>query len=123
MKRIDDTLARYDPMEAVAQITETTGLDVKTVTLILEGELDYLGCLGLLDDAEMDEANRSDISELRRANADVVEASAGEYNPDLAVSFIQRNRGIDKETIARVLEANYRYMDERGFLDEDWGEE
>ena len=39
-----------------------------------------------------------------------------------AVSFIQRNRGIDKEVIARILAANYTFMDERGFLDDDWGE-
>ena len=123
MKRIDDTVARYDPLEAVAQISEATGVDIKTVALVLEGELDYLACLGLLDDSEIDEDARREIAELRGANADVIEASEGEYSSEAAASFIQRNRGIDKQTIGQVLDANYRFMEERGFLDEDWGEE
>ena len=122
MSHLDDTVARYDPMEAVSQITQMTGLDVKTVALVLEGEIDYMGCLGLLDESELDEDAKSELSALRRENADVIEASDGEYDADLAASFIQRNRGIDKETIARVLDANYRFMEERGFLDEEWGE-
>jgi len=123
VKHIDDTVARYDPLEAVAQISEATGVDIRTVALVLEGELDYLACLGLLDDSEIDDDARGEIAELRRANADVIEASEGEYTTEAAVSFIQRNRGIDKQTIAGVLDANYRFMEERGFLDEDWGEE
>ena len=39
----------------------------------------------------------------------------------MAVSFIQRNRGITKEVIARILAANYAFMEERGLLDDDWG--
>jgi len=121
--KFDDTVARYDPMEAVIEIAEATGLDVKTVALVLEGEMDYLACIGLLDDSGADEGARHEIEALARANADLVEASEGEYDVEAAVSFIQRNRGIDKETIERVVEANYRFMEERGFLDEGWGEE
>jgi hypothetical protein len=123
VKRIDDTVARYDPLEAVSQISEATGVDVKTVAQVLEGELDYMACLGLIDDSEIDDDARKEISELRGANADVIEASEGEYATEAAISFIQRNRGIDKQTITRVLDANYQFMEERGFLDEDWGEE
>ncbi|GAB4285306.1 MAG: hypothetical protein Kow0092_39410 [Deferrisomatales bacterium] len=123
MRRLDDTVARYDPMEALEQISEATGLDPRVVADVLEGEIDYLGCLGLLDEAGMDEAARQEIEELRRENADILDATEGEYDAAAAAAFIQRNRGVDKDTIARVLEANYRFMDERGFLDEDWGEE
>jgi len=121
--KLDDTIARYDPMEAVIEIADATGVDVKTVALVLEGEMDYLACLGLLDDSEVDEAGRHEIGALAQANADLVEASEGEYEPEIAVSFIQRNRGIDRETIERVVDANFRFMEERGFLDEDWGED
>jgi hypothetical protein len=123
VSRLDDTVARYDPLEAVAEISGATGVEVRTVALILESELDYLGCLGLLDDGDLDEAARQEIEDLRRENADVIAASDGEYDAEIAVSFVQRNRGIDKETIARVLEANYHFMEERGFLDEEWGEQ
>ena len=121
--KLDDTIARYDPMEAVIDIAGATGVDVKTVALVLEGEMDYLACLGLLDDSEVDEAGRHEIETLSKANVDLVEISEGEYDPEVVVSFIQRNRGIDKETIERVVEANLRFMEERGFLDEDWGDE
>ncbi|MDW7711004.1 MAG: hypothetical protein SCH98_11045 [Deferrisomatales bacterium] len=120
--RREDTVARYDPLEAVIEISEATGVDVRTVAAILEGELDYLGCLGLLEEGEVDEAGRAELDALKRSSADLLEASDGEYHLDAAVSFIQRNRGIDKDTIERVVDANYRFMEERGFLDEDWGE-
>jgi len=121
--KLDDTVARYDPMEAVIEIAGATGVDVKTVALILEGEMDYLACLGLLDDSEVDDAGHHEIAALSKANADLLEASEGEYDQDVAVSFIQRNRGIERETIERVVDANFRFMEERGFLEEDWGED
>jgi hypothetical protein len=119
---MDDTVARYDPVEAILEIADATEVDLKTVAQVLEGEFDYMGCLGLLDEEGMDEAARQEIEVLKRENTDILETSEGEYETDAAVLFIQRNRGIDKETIGRVLEANYRFMDERGFLDENWGE-
>lgn len=119
---LDDTIARYDPLEAVMQISDSTGVDVRTVATVLEGEMDYLGCLGLLDESDVDEASRAELDGLKRANADLLEASDGEYHLEAAISFIQRNRGIEKDTIERVVEANYRFMEERGFLDEEWGE-
>jgi len=119
---LDDTVARYDPLEAVIEIADATGVDVRTVATILEGEMDYLGCLGLLDETDVDEAGQAELEGLKRANGDLLEASDGEYHLDAAVSFIQRNRGIEKELIERVVEANYRFMEERGFLDEEWGE-
>ena len=122
IRPLDDTVARYDPMEAIDQITRATGIEPRTVANILEGEFDYMGCMGLLDEEGMDETARQQIEALRGENGDILEASEGEYETGAAVLFIQRNRGIDKETIARVLEANYRYLDERGFLDEEWGE-
>jgi hypothetical protein len=122
VKPLDDTVARYDPMEAIEQICELTGVEPKTVANVLEGEFDYMGCIGLLDEDGMDETARQEIEGLKRDNVDILEASEGEYETGAAVFFIQRNRGIDKDTITRVLEANYRYLDERGFLDEEWGE-
>lgn len=121
-KPLDDTVARYDPMEAIEQISHATGIEAKTVANVLEGEFDYMGCVGLLDEDGMDETARQEIEALRRENADILEAGEGEYETGVAVLFIQRNRGIDKETVARVLEANYRFLSERGFLDEEWGE-
>jgi hypothetical protein len=121
VSRLDDTVARYDPLEAVNQIAEATGVDARTVAQVLEGEIDYLACLGLLDETDMDEAAHLEVEGLRRDNADLLDASEGEYDTVSAAVFIQRNRGIEKEVIARVLEANYRFMDERGFLDEEWG--
>lgn len=121
-KPLNDTVARYDPLEAIQQISRSTGFEAKIVANVLEGEFDYMGCIGLLDEEGMDETARQEIEGLKRDNTDIVEASEGEYETGAAVLFIQRNRGIDKETIARVLEANYRFLDERGFLDEDWGE-
>jgi hypothetical protein len=118
----DDTVARYDPHEAVSSIAAETGVDDRTVALILEGEIDYLGCIGMLDEAELDDDTRREIAGLRQENTDILEASTGEYDAATAVAFIQRNRGIDKDTIRHVLEANFRFMDERGFLDDDWGE-
>lgn len=118
---MDDTVARYDPVEAIVEIAQATEVDMKTVAQVLEGEFDYMGCLGLLDEEGMDDASRQEIEALKRENSDILGASDGEYETDTAVLFIQRNRGIDKETIATVLRANYRFMDERGFLDEDWG--
>jgi hypothetical protein len=119
---MDDTVARYDPVEAILEIANATDMDMKTVAQVLEGEFDYMGCLGLLDEEGMDDSSRQEIESLKRENADILEASEGEYETDAAVLFIQRNRGIDKESIARILQANYRFMDERGFLDEEWGE-
>ncbi len=121
MSRLSDTVARYDPWEALAQIADATGIEARTVAQILEGEVDYLACLGLLDEEDMDEEARQEVDNLKRSHADLLEASPSEYEGAVAVAFIQRTRGIDKETIERVLEANYRFMDERGFLDEDWG--
>ena len=121
--KLDDTVARYDPLEAVIDIAAVTGVDVKTVAIVLEGEMDYLACLGLLDDSEVDDAGRHEIEALSKANADLLELSDGEYDAEVAASFIQRNRGIDKETIEQVVGANLRFMEERGFLDEDWGDE
>ena len=120
---MDDTVARYDPMEAVEEIAATTGLDVRTVASVLEGEIDYLSCLGLLNESGLDEAARNEIEALRAENADLFELSSGEYDMDVAVSFIQRNRGIEREIIARVLEANLEFMDRRGLLDEEWEED
>ena len=122
MTHLDDTVARYDPLEAVMQIADTTGDDERVVAQVLEGELDFLGCLGLIDATAMDEESQQEIHALCHDNADLVEFSDGEYDTDIAVSFIQRNRGIGKEVIARILAANYAFMDERGFLDDDWGE-
>lgn len=119
---MDDTIALYDPVEAIAEISEATQVDPRTVAQILEGEFDYLGCLGLLDETTMDAEQRQEIDSLRRGNEDILSITEGEYEPEAAVLFIQRNRGIDKETIGRVLQANFRFMDERGFLSEDWGE-
>ncbi|MBI5015769.1 MAG: hypothetical protein HZB55_09810 [Deltaproteobacteria bacterium] len=119
---MDDTVARYDPVEAILEIAQATDVDMKTVAQVLEGEFDYMGCLGLLDEEGMDDASRQEIETLKRENVDILEVSEGEYETDAAVLFIQRNRGIDKETIGRILQANYRFMDERGFLDEEWGE-
>ena len=119
---LDDAVARYDPLEAVVEIADATGVDVKTVATVLEAEFDYLGCLGLLDDADLDDEGQAELEFLKRSNADLLDASEGQYDQDAAVSFIQRNRGIEKEVIERVVAANYRFMEERGFLDEDWGE-
>jgi hypothetical protein len=120
---MSDTIARYDPMEAIEQICRATRLDPKTVAHVLEGEFDYMACLGLIGESALDETDRADVERLKRENADILEASEGEYETGAAVLFIQRNRGIDQDTIARVLEANFRFLDERGFLDEDWGED
>ncbi len=117
-----DTVARYDPLEALFDISGATGVDARTVALVLEGEMDYLGCLGLLDERELDEATLHQVRELRRENSDLVAGSEGEYDLGVAASFVQRNRGIDRETVVQVLRANHRFMDERGFLDEEWGE-
>ena len=48
MSHMDDTVARYDPLEAVMQIADVTGEDERTVAQVLEGEIDFLGCLGVL---------------------------------------------------------------------------
>jgi hypothetical protein len=120
---MNDTVARYDPLEASVEIAEATDMEMKTVAQILEGEFDYMACLGLLEEEGMDEEHRQEVDSLKRVNEDILDASEGEYETEAAVLFIQRNRGIDKETIARVLEANYRFMEERGFLDENWGTE
>ncbi|MBI5444753.1 MAG: hypothetical protein HY900_26505 [Deltaproteobacteria bacterium] len=120
---MNDTVARYDPMEAVEQICQATLIDPKTVAHVLEGEFDYMACLGLVEESDMDETDRSDLERLKRENADIVDASDGEYDTGAAVLFIQRNRGIDQETIARILEANFHFLDERGFLDGNWGED
>jgi hypothetical protein len=119
---MDDTIARYDPLEAVTQIAEVTGEDERIVAQILEGEMDFLGCLGLIEEGALDEAAQQEISALYHDNVDLIEFSEGEYDTDVAVAFIQRNRGISKEVVAKVLAANYAFMDERGFLDDDWGE-
>lgn len=119
---LDDAVARYDPLEAVVEIADATGLDVKTVAAVLEAEFDYLGCLGLLDEGGLDEEGRGELESLKRSNLDLLDASDGQYDHGAAVSFIQRNRGIDKDVIERVVEANYRFMEARGFLDEEWGE-
>lgn len=118
---MDDSLARYDPLEAVDKIAEATGVDERTVANILESEAQYLGCIGMLDETELEDDEREEISVLRNENADLLGLNDGEYDLDAAASFIQRNRGIDRETINWVLEANFRFMDERGFLDEEWG--
>ncbi|HSH69142.1 MAG TPA: hypothetical protein VK997_04435 [Deferrisomatales bacterium] len=121
MSHMDDTVARYDPLEAVMQIVDVTGEDERTVAQVLEGEIDFLGCLGLIDEEALDDAARQEIGSLRHENADLLDFTEGEYDTDVAVSFIQRNRGITKEVIARILAANYAFMDERGLLDDDWG--
>jgi len=118
---MDDSLARYDPLEAVDKIAEATGVDERTVAQILESEAQYLGCIGLLDEADLEDDEREEINALRQENADIIDSSDGEYDIEAASSFIQRTRGIERETISWVLEANFRFMDERGFLDEDWG--
>jgi hypothetical protein len=120
--RMSDTVARYDPAEAVEQIAAATGVDLKTVVQVLETEFDYMACLGLVEESDLDETDRAELEALKRKSVDILEASEGEYETGAAVLFIQRHRGIDQETIARVLEANYRFLDERGFLDEGWGE-
>lgn len=122
-RRLSDTVARYDPMEAIEQICRATELEPKIVAHVLEGEFDYMACVGLVDEAGMDETDRAELSGLKRENGDIVEASEGEYDLGAAVLFIQRNWGIDQDTIARVLEANYQFLDEQGFLDEEWGED
>ncbi len=123
MNRTDDTVARYDLLEALEEIAATTGIDLDLVARVLEGEIDYLGCLGVLDDQGLDDASRRELDALREENADLFALSDGEYDPDVAVAFIQRNRGVDKDTITGVLEANYRFMDRRGLLDEGWDPE
>ena len=123
MNRTDDTVARYDLLEALEEIAATTVIDLDLVARVLEGEIDYLGCLGVLDDQGLDDASRRELDALREENADLFALSDGEYDPDVAVAFIQRNRGVDKDTIAGVLEANYRFMDRRGLLDEGWDPE
>lgn len=119
---MDDTVARYDPVEAIVEISQATDVDMRTVAQILEGEFDYLGCLGLLEEDGMDEEHLQEIDFLKRGNEDILDVSEGEYELGAALLFIQRNRGIDKETIATVLRANQRFMEDRGFLDEDWGD-
>lgn len=121
MSQMDDTVARYDPLEAVMQVADVTGEDERTVAQVLEGEIDFLGCLGLLDEGALDESSRQEIEALCQENADLLEYTEGEYDTDAAVSFIQRNRGIAKEVVAHVLAANYAFMDERGLLDDEWG--
>jgi hypothetical protein len=121
VSHMDDTVAHYDPLEAVMQIAQVTGEDERTVAQVLEGEIDFLGCLGLIDVGVLDDTSRQDIGALCNENADLLEFSEGEYDTDLAVLFIQRNRGIPKAVIARILAANYAFMDERGLLDDDWG--
>ncbi len=121
MSHMDDTVARYDPLEAVMQIADVTGEDERTVAQVLEGEIDFLGCLGLIDEEVLDDTSRQEISALCHENADLIDFTEGEYDTDVAVSFIQRNRGITKEVIACILAANYAFMEERGLLDDEWG--
>ena len=121
MSHMDDTVARYDPLEAVMQIAAVTGEDERTVAQVLEGEIDFLGCLGLIDQGALDEATRQELGALYQENTDLIEYADGEYDTNVAAAFIQRNRGIDKGVIARILAANYAFMDERGLLDDDWG--
>lgn len=121
MTSMDDTVARYDPLEAVLQIADVTGTDERIVAQVLEGEIDFLGCLGLIDEGALDDTSRQELGALCQENADLLEFAEGEYDTDVAVSFIQRNRGIAKAVIARILAANYTFMDERGLLDDDWG--
>ena len=119
---MDDTVARYDPVEAIVEISQATDVDMRTVSQILEGEFDYMGCLGMLEEDGMDEEHRQEIALLKHGNEDLLDASEGEYELGAALLFIQRNRGIDQDTIATVLQANHRFMEARGLLDEDWGE-
>lgn len=121
MSHMDDTVARYDPLEAVLQIAAVTGEEERTVAQVLEGEIDFLGCLGLIDQGVLDDATRQELSALYQENSDLIAYAEGEYDTNVAVAFIQRNRGIDKEVIARILAANYAFMDERGLLDDEWG--
>ncbi len=116
----DDAVAIYDPLEAVEDIAGSTGIDPRTVADVLEGELDYLGCLGVFDTALLDEPARDALEQMRDENADLLASSDGEYDLDAAVSFIQRNRGISRHTIVRVLRANLEYIERHGLLDEDW---
>jgi len=120
---LDDTVARYDPFAALEDIAVRTGLDLKVIAQVLEGELDYLGCLGLLNGEIMDEATRREFEELRRENEDLLDRNPDGYDMDVAVSFIQRNRGIERDVIARVLQANMEFMERQGLLDEEWEED
>jgi len=121
VSHMDDTVARYDPLEAVMQIAEVTGEEERTVAQVLEGEIDFLGCLGLIDQGVLDDVTRQELGALYQENTDLIEYAEGAYDTNVAVAFIQRNRGIDKEVIARILAANYAFMDERGLLDDEWG--
>ncbi len=123
MSPLDDTVARYDPFAALEDIAVRTGLDLKVIAQVLEGELDYLGCLGLLNGEIMDEATRREFEELRRENEDLLDRNPDGYDMDVAVSFIQRNRGIERDVIARVLQANMEFMERQGLLDEEWEED
>ena len=64
MSHMDDTVARYDPLEAVMQIADVTGEDERTVAQVLEGEIDFLGCLGLIDEEVLDDTARQEIGAL-----------------------------------------------------------
>ncbi|WP_025323776.1 hypothetical protein [Deferrisoma camini] len=123
MSPLDDTVARYDPFAALEDIAVRTGLDLKDIAQVLEGELDYLGCLGLLNGEVMDEATRREFEELRRENEDLLDRNPDGYDMDVAVSFIQRNRGIERDVILRVLQANMEFMERQGLLDEEWEED
>lgn len=123
MSPLDDTVARYDPFAALEDIAVRTGLDLKDIAQVLEGELDYLGCLGLLNGEVMDEATRREFEELRRENEDLLDRNPDGYDMDVAVSFIQRNRGIERDVIIRVLQANMEFMERQGLLDEEWEED
>ncbi len=120
MRPRDDAVAVYDPLEAVEDIAGSTGIDARTVADVLEGELDYLGCLGVFDPSFLDEPARDVLEQMKDENADLLASSDGEYDMDAAVSFIQRNRGIERETIVQVLRANLEYMERHALLDEDW---
>ncbi|RMG97223.1 MAG: hypothetical protein D6708_01695, partial [Candidatus Dadabacteria bacterium] len=120
---MDDTVARYDPFAALEDIAVRTGLDLKVIAAVLEGELDYLGCLGLLNGETADEATRREWEELRQENEDLLDRNPDEYDMDVAISFIQRNRGIERDVIARVLEANLAFMERQGLLDDGWEED
>ncbi len=120
MRPRDDAVAVYDPLEAVEDIAGSTGIDARTVADVLEGEMDYLGCLGVFDASLLDEPARQALEQMKDENADLLASSDGEYDLDAAVSFIQRNRGIERDTIVQVLRANLEYMERHALLDEDW---
>lgn len=127
---MEEDVEVYDVEEAAGVVVERTGMDLEVVESVLEAEFLFQAALGAFEIPDDEEGQEflDEIRRLREAHGDLVppvDADLDDYDDleDRLVTFVSRLTGVEPASIEDILDEHILYLEEKGLIETEEGEE